>query len=215
KVAQANYNNYVSQLQYYVIASPIDGVVIGKPTPAGQTVAQGISSPQVIMYIADMSKMQIKVLVDETDIGRVKLGQTVSFTVDTYPNKTFTGKVTTISRSATTSSNVVYYPVYVDVDSSEGLLFPTMTARTTIRVGESKNVMVVPVSSVKEEKGKKYVQVMVNGKAQNITVETGLNDDDNVEITTGLNIGDQVIVPGAAPTGAATTKQNQGPPPAI
>ena len=215
KVAQANYNNYVSQLQYYVIASPIDGVVIGKPTPAGQTVAQGISSPQVIMYIADMSKMQIKVLVDETDIGRVKLGQTVSFTVDTFPNKTFTGKVTTISRSATTSSNVVYYPVYVDVDSSEGLLFPTMTARTTIRVGESKNVMVVPVSSVKEEKGKKYVQVMVNGKAQNITVETGLNDDDNVEITTGLNIGDQVIVPGAAPTGAATTKQNQGPPPAI
>jgi len=215
KVAQANYNNFVSQLQYYVIASPIDGMVIGKPTPAGQTVAQGISSPQVIMYIADMSKMQIKVLVDETDIGRVKLGQTVAFTVDTYPNKTFSGKVATISRSATMSSNVVYYPVYVDVDLSEGLLFPTMTARTTIHVGESKNVLVVPVATVKEDKDKKYVQVKLDGKTQNITVEIGLSDNDNVEITSGLNLGDQVVVPGAAPAGAAATRQNQGPPPAI
>ncbi|MHC1762568.1 MAG: efflux RND transporter periplasmic adaptor subunit [Negativicutes bacterium] len=214
KVAQSTYNNYVAQLQYYVITSPIDGMVIGKPTPAGQTVAQGISSPQVIMYVADMSKMQIKVLVDETDIGRVKLGQTVSFTVDTYTDKTFTGKVTTISRSATTSSNVVYYPVYVDVDSSDGLLFPTMTARTTIHVGESKNVLIAPASAVKEEKGKKYVQVMSNGKIQNITVETGLSDDENVEIVSGLNAGDQVVLPGAAPS-STTNKQNQGPPPSI
>ena len=212
KVAQQTYNNYVSQLQYYVIKSPIDGVVVGKPTPAGQTVAQGISSPQVIMYVADMSKMQIKVLVDETDIGRIKLGQTVHFTVDTYPEKTFTGKVSLISRSATTSSNVVYYPVYVDVDSAEGLLFPTMTARTTIQVGESKNVLVVPASAVKEEKGKKYVQVMVNGKTQNVTVETGLSDDENVEITSGLNAGDQVVLPVAAPS---SKQQNQGPPPHI
>jgi len=211
KVAQSTYDNYVAQLQYYVITSPIDGMVIGKPTPAGQTVAQGISSPQVIMYVADMSQMQIKVLVDETDIGRVKLGQTVSFTVDTYPDKTFAGKVTTISRSATTSSNVVYYPVYVDVASSDGLLFPTMTARTTIHVGESKNVLVVPASAVKEEKGKKYVQVMVNGKTQNVTVETGLSDSENVEITSGLKAGDQVVLPGAAPS--TTTKQVQGPSP--
>jgi HlyD family secretion protein len=213
KVAQSTYNNYVTQLQYYVITSPIDGMVIGKPTPAGQTVAQGISSPQVIMYVADMSKMQIKVLVDETDIGRVKLGQNVSFTVDTYIDKIFTGKVTTISRSATTSSNVVYYPVYVDVDSSDGVLFPTMTARTTINVGESKNVLLVPASSVKEEKGKKFVQVVVEGKPQNVTVETGLSDDENVEITSGLMAGDQVVLPGAAPLN--NKNQNQGPPPRI
>ena len=214
EVAQQTYNNYVSQLQYYVITSPIDGVVVGKPTPAGQTVAQGISSPQVIMNVADMSKMQIKVLVDETDIGRIQLGQTVAFTVDAYPDKTFTGKVALISRSATTSSNVVYYPVYVDVGSAEGLLFPTMTARTTIQVGESKNVLVVPAAAVKEEKGQKYVQVMTNGKAQSVTVETGLSDDENVEIKNGLNAGDQVILPVAKPT-ATTTQQNQGPPPRL
>ena len=120
--------------------------------------------------------------------------------------------MTTISRSATTSSNVVYYPVYVDVDSADGLLFPTMTARTTIQTGESKDVLVVPTSAVKEEKGKKYVQAMVNGKSQNITVETGLSDDDNVEIISGLNAGDQVILP-TVKAGAAAGQQNQGPPP--
>jgi len=214
QVAQETYNNYAAQLGYYVITSPIDGVIVGKPTPAGQTVVQGISSAQIIMYVADMSKMQIKVLVDETDIGRIKLGQKVNFTVDTYADKTFTGMVSLVSRSATTSSNVVYYPVYVDVDKSEGLLFPTMTARTTIYVGESKNVLVVPASAVKEEKGKKYVQVKSNGKNQNVTVETGLSDDEYVEITSGLNAGDQVVLPGAAPS-SSTTKQNQGPPPPI
>lgn len=214
EVAQANFDNFSSQLQYYVITAPIDGVVIGKPTPAGQTVAQGISTPQVIMTIADMSQMQIKVLVDETDIGQVKLGQKVSFTVDAYPDRTFTGKVSIISRSATTSSNVVYYPVYVDVDDAGGVLFPTMTARTTIHIGERKDVLVVPASAIKEEKGKKYVQVMQNGKPQNVAVETGLSDDEKVEIISGLNAGDQIVLPVAKPS-SASDKQNQGPPPRI
>lgn len=211
-VAQSNYNNFVSQLGYYVITSPIDGMVVGTPTPAGQTVAQGISSPQVIMTIADMSKMQIKVLVDETDIGKIKAGQTVSFTVDSYSDKTFTGRVTGISRSATTSSNVVYYPVYVDVEAPQGQLFPTMTARVSIHVGESRNAIVVPSSAVKEEKGQKYVQVLVNGKEQSTPVKTGLTDDDNVEILSGLSEGDQVVLPANKPS-TATTIQNQGPPP--
>ena len=87
-----------------------------------------------------------------------------------------------------------------------------MTARTTLQVGESKNVLVVPAAAVKEEKGQKYVQVMTNGKAQSVTVETGLSDDENVEIKGGLNAGDQVILPGAKPT---TNQQNQGPPPRL
>ncbi len=211
-VAQATYDNYVSQLDYYVIKSPIDGIVIGKPTPAGQTVAQGISTPQVIMTIADMSQMQIKVLVDETDIGKVKVGQNVSFTVDAYSDKTFTGKVTSISKSATTSSNVVYYPVYVDVDSPQGLLYPTMTARVTIDVGESKNTLVVPLSAVKEEKGQKYVQLMINGTVQNTPVQIGLSDNDKVEILSGLSEGDNVVLPAAKPK-TNTNNQNQGPPP--
>ncbi|MDF2633223.1 MAG: efflux transporter, family, subunit [Pelosinus sp.] len=213
-VAQSTYNSNASQLGYYIITAPIDGMVIGTPTPAGQTVAQGISTPQVIMTIADMSKMQIKVLVDESDIGRVLTGQEVSFTVDSYATQTFTGKVTRISRSATTSSNVVYYPVYVDVESAQSLLYPTMTARVTIKVGESKNVLVAPLAAVKEEKGQKYVQLMVNGKAQNAPVSVGLSDEEKVEIRSGLNEGDSIILP-ATKARTATTTQNQGPPPPI
>jgi HlyD family secretion protein len=213
-VAQSTYNNFVSQLGYYVITSPLDGIVVGTPTPAGQTVAQGISSPQVIMTIADMSKMQIKVLVDETDIGKVKEGQAVSFTVDSYSDKTFTGKVTGISRSATTSSNVVYYPVYVDVESPQGLLFPTMTARVGIHVGESRNAIIAPSFTVKEEKGQKFVQVLVNGKEQSRPVDTGLTDDENSEILSGLSVGDLVVLPADKP-GTAAEIQNQEPPPPI
>lgn len=212
--AKAVYDNYASQLEHYVIKSPIDGVVIGTPTPAGETVVQGLSSAQTLMTIADMSKMKIKVLVDETDIGKVKAGQNVSFTVDAYADRTFTGKVTSISKNATTSSNVVYYPVYVEVDSSEGLLYPTMTARVTINIGEKNNVLVVPLAAIKEEKGQKYVQVMVNGTAQNTPIKIGLSDDENAEIITGLNEGDNVVLP-ASKSKAVKNTQNQGPPPPI
>ena len=212
-VAQATYENYAAQLDYYIIKAPIAGVVIGEPTPAGQTVVQGLSAAQTLLTIADMSKMQVKAMVDETDIGKVKVGQTVSFTVDAHSDKKFSGKVRKISKDATTSSNVVYYYVYVDVDSTQGLLYPTMTARVTLQVGESKNVLVVPLSAVKEEKGQKFVQVMVGAQAQNTLVTVGLSDDENIEISSGLKEGDNVILPAAAPK--ATSSQNQGPPPRL
>lgn len=212
--AKATYDNNISQLGYYRITSPVDGMVVGKPTPAGETIVQGISAAQSLLTIADMSKMQIKALVDETDIGKIKAGQQVSFTVDAQTDKTFTGKVTSISRSATTSSNVVYYPVYIEVDSSEDLLFPTMTARVTIIIGERKNAIVVPLAAIKEDNGQKSVEVMVNGKAQSTTVKSGLRDDDNIEILSGLSENDQIVIP-AAKAKTATTKQNQGGPPPI
>jgi len=211
-VAQSTYNNYAAQLDYYVIKSPIDGVVVGKPTPAGQTVAQGISSPQVIMTVADMSKMQIKVLVDETDIGKIKVGQNVTFTVDAYTDTTFNGKVTSISKSATTSSNVVYYPVYVDVDQTQGLLYPTMTARVNVITGQSTNAMLVPLAAVKDNGGQKYVQVMVNGKVEDVPVQVGLSDDQHSEIISGLQEGAQVVIPAAKAAITKTQNQHQGPP---
>lgn len=163
------------------------------------------------MTIADMSKMQIKVMVDETDIGKIQPGQAVSFSVDAYTDKKFSGKVTSISKSATTTSNVVYYPVYVDVDSPEGLLYPTMTARVTITAGQSQNSLVVPLSAIKEEKEQKYVQVMVNGKQERAMVKIGLSDDEQVEILSGLQEGDMVVLPASK---VSTTKNNQqGPPP--
>jgi HlyD family secretion protein len=212
--AKAIYDNNVSQLGYYVITSPVDGMVVGTPTPAGETIVQGISAAQSLLTIADMSNIEIKTLVDETDIGKVKVGQQVSFTVDAQTDKTFTGKVTSISRNATTSSNVVYYPVYVKVDSPEDLLYPTMTARVTITVGERKNALVVPLAAIKEENGQKVVDVMVNGKAQSTLITTGLKDDENIEVLTGLSQADQIVIP-EVKASTTTTKQNQGGPPPI
>jgi len=202
-VAKATYDDAASQLSYTIITAPIDGLVIGKPIPAGQTVAPGISNPMVLLTVADLSKMQIQGQVDESDIGRVKLGQKVDFTVDAYPGKTFTGIVSLISQKAVIQSNVVYYTVYVDVDSPQGMLFPTMTARVTVKVGESRNTIVIPLSAVKEIKGQKTVQVMVDGKPQTTTVQLGLADDEKTEILGGLNEGDQVVLPAAKPAAGA------------
>ncbi|MDT8902241.1 efflux RND transporter periplasmic adaptor subunit [Anaeroselena agilis] len=194
QVAQATHDDAASQLNDTIIKAPIDGIVIGKPIPAGQTVSPGISTPMVLMTIADMSKMQISVQVDESDVGRVKKGQKVSFTVDAYPDKTFAGTVSNVSNKASIQSNVVYYPVTVDIDSPQGLLKPTMTARVSIHVGESKNVLIVPLSAVKQTKGQQYVQVMKDGKPQNVTVKLGLASDDRVEIADGLKDGDKILL---------------------
>jgi HlyD family secretion protein len=152
----------------------------------------------VLMTIADMSMMQISVQVDESDVGRVKNGQKVSFTVDSYPGKTFTGVVSNVSNKATITQNVVYYPVTVDIDNPEGLLKPTMTARVSVHVGESKNVLIIPLSAIKQAKGQQYVQVMKDGKTQNVNVQLGLASDDRVEVAGGLKDGDQIVLSTAA-----------------
>lgn len=205
-VAQAAYDDAVSQLADTVIKAPVDGTVIGKPIPAGQTVSPGISTPMVLLTVADMSKMQIEAQIDETDIGNVSVDQKVTFTVDAYPGKTFTGVVSNISQKANIQQNVVYYPVIIDVDSPQGLLRPTMTARITVLVGERKNVLTVPLAAVKEAKGQRYVVVDLGDKQQNVTVVTGLASDERIEIISGLRDGDKIVVnqsksPSGAPIG--------------
>ncbi len=193
-VAQAAYEDAVSQLNETVIRSPINGKVIGKPTPAGQAVAPGVSSPMVLLTIADMSKMQIETQVDESDIGKIQVGQQVLFTVDAYPGKSFSGVVSNVSQKATIVSNVVYYKVLVDVAGSENLLKPSMTARVSIQVAESKNTLMVPLAVVKSNNGEKYVMAVNNGKQEKRTVTTGLTSDEKIEIVSGLVEGDQVVV---------------------
>ncbi|MEN6566230.1 MAG: efflux RND transporter periplasmic adaptor subunit [Veillonellales bacterium] len=193
-VAQAAYDDAVSQLADTIIKAPIDGVVIGKPTPAGQAVSPGFSSQMVLMTIADMDKMQIQTQVDESDIGKVKNGQHVTFTVDAYPGETFTGVVSNVSQKATVQSNVVYYNVMVDVDNKENLLKPTMTARVSINVGQSSNTLVVPLTAVKMINGQYVVGVEKDGKVENAVVTTGLSNDEKIEILSGLTDGDHVVV---------------------
>lgn len=195
KVAQASYDDAMSQLNDTVIVSPIDGVVIGKPIPAGQTVAQGISNPMVILTVADMSQMQIETLIDESDIGKVKVGQKAIFTVDAYPGKKFIGTVTKISQKATVQQNVVYYGVFLDVDGDDEMLKPSMTARVSVSIGESKGVLTLPLSAIKTQNGKQYVVVQrEGGKTESVSVKTGLSGEDRVEVVGDVKEGDQVIL---------------------
>lgn len=196
-VAKATYDDAVSNLEDTVIKAPIDGMVIGKPIPAGQTVSPGISNPMVLLTVADLGLMQIQALVDESDIGKVKLGQSVSFTVDSYPDKTFVGEVAIISNSANIQQNVVYYPVYINVKSPEGLLKPTMTARVSIHIGERKNVLIVPTLAIKDNKGQRAVQVLRSGQPEQVKIVTGMSSEDRIEVVSGLEPGDTILLPQA------------------
>lgn len=197
EVAKASYDDAASNLEDTVIKAPIAGMVIGKPIPAGQTVSPGISNPMVLLTIADLNKMQIQALVDESDIGKIKLNQKVSFTVDAYPEKTFAGKVSTISNKANVQQNVVYYSVLIDVESPEGLLKPTMTARVSVHVGERLGVLTVPTLAIKDNRGQRFVNVQRNGQEQPeaVKITTGLSSEDRIEVVSGLKEGDTIVLP--------------------
>nr|MBN2276198.1 efflux RND transporter periplasmic adaptor subunit [candidate division Zixibacteria bacterium] len=144
KSAEAAYQRAVKNLQYAVITSPIDGIVIEKNVEGGQTVAASFSTPTLFMIAEDLNHMQIEVDVDESDIGSIKEGQQVRFDVQTYSNKEFTGSVTRIRLQPQTVSNVVTYTVIVDAANSEGLLLPGMTATVDFIIEQKKNVLLVP-----------------------------------------------------------------------
>lgn len=194
-IAQANYEQVMSSLNETVITSPINGSVIGKPLSAGEMVAQGVSNPTVILTVADMSKMQIEAQVDQTDIGKVAVGQKVTFTVDAYPGKIFTGTVAVISKKPVTQQNVIYYPVTIDVDNAENLLNPGMVARVSITISESKDALTLPLTAVRTDKNGKYVVVMEqSGQTQNVPITTGNMGDDRIEIISGLTEGTTVVI---------------------
>lgn len=216
--AQAAYDKAQADVNDTVITSPMDGTVIGEPMKEGETVSQGLSSQMVIVSVADLSSMRIELLVDETDIGEVALGQNVEFTVDAYPNKTFHGVVSNISKkqysssSSSSSSSVVYYTVYVDINKDElDGLYPSMTARATIKGRESENTLTVPVTAIRSDSEGSYVYVKNGNDVTKVYVKTGISTDKEIEITDGLKEGDQIVISGtvAGENAAPTNKNNR------
>ncbi len=136
-------------LAYTVIKSPIDGIVISRNINVGQTVAASFQAPVLFKIANDLSKMQVECSVDEADIGNVKKGQKVKFTVDAFPNENFSGRVTQVRYSPEIIQNVVTYTTIVEVDNPELKLRPGMTATVTVVVGEAKNVLRVPNSALR------------------------------------------------------------------
>ena len=126
-----------------VIRSPVDGVVLTRTIEPGQTVAASLQAPELFTIAEDLSKMKIELAVDESDIGQVREGQAVTFTADAFPNRQFRGTVEQVRLSATTTSNVVTYPVVVTVDNSDGTLLPGLTVNAEIEVSKRSGILKV------------------------------------------------------------------------
>lgn len=198
--AQANYATASANMGYTKIVSPVKGIVISKEVEVGQTVAASFQTPTLFMVAEDLTKMRIETSVSEADIGKVKEGQEVEYTLDGYPDSIFKGTVTQVRLSPVTESNVVTYTVVIEVDNQEGKLLPGMTANVSIITSKKEDVLTVPNVALKftlADNKKKYEQkgIWINkkGKPTRINVETGVSDDTYIEVISDeLKEGDMV-----------------------
>ena len=147
--AQASQDRAETNLGNAKVCSPIDGTVIERNVEVGQTVAASLQAPKLFLIAEDLSHMEIKGLVDESDIGQVRVGQNVRFTVQAYPNETFSGAVRQIRLQPQTIQNVVNYTVVVDATNDRGLLLPGMTATMEFIVERVEDVLTVPAAALR------------------------------------------------------------------
>lgn len=197
-----------TNLGYATITSPIDGVVLSKSVEEGQTVAASFSTPELFTIAQDLTNMQVVADVDEADIGDVKEGERVSFTVDAYPDDTFEGEVKQVRQEATTTNNVVTYEVVISAPNADLKLKPGLTANVTIYTAERKGVLSVPSKALrftpqKETVGKMKIVDAANAKNKVWTIEgnsivahkvnIGMTDGTHTQIVGGIAEGTKVV----------------------
>ncbi|MHB8846690.1 MAG: efflux RND transporter periplasmic adaptor subunit [Nitrospirota bacterium] len=196
--AKADQDYAKAQLSYATITAPIGGTIASVTTQQGETVAAGLSAPTFITII-DLDKLEVNAYVDETDVGKIGVGQEALFTVDTFADRDFTGKVTAIYPRAVLQENVVNYITLISIANPEGKLKPDMTANVTITLKKKKGVLAVPGAAVVREGGRKYVMLQgTDGKATRREVKTGWKEGTYLEITSGLKEGDVVVMAGGS-----------------
>ena len=206
--SKENVQRAQTNLGYATITSPIDGTVISKSVEEGQTVAASFSTPELFTIAKDLTNMQVIANVDEADIGGVKEGNRVTFTVDAYPDDTFEGTVKQVRLEATTTNNVVTYEVVISAPNADLKLKPGLTANVTIYTQERSGVLAVANKALrftptKETVGKDMKFVDCKGKNKVWTlngntltahpVTIGQSDGINTEITKGLKQGDKIV----------------------
>ena len=172
--AQAQLNRAQINLGYATILAPIEGVVISKSVEQGQTVAASLNSPTLFTIVDDLAKMQVQASIDEADIGQVKEGDGVIFTVDAYPEDKFTGSVKQIRIQPVIVSNVVNYVVIIDVPNPDLKLMPGMTANITVKVNEATDVLKVPVKALSFRPPNFYLNELMSGLPD--TTKKRIND---------------------------------------
>lgn len=197
-----------TNLGYATITSPIDGVVLSKEVEEGQTVASSFSTPTLFKIARDLTDMRVIADVDEADIGDVKEGQRVTFTVDAFPDDTFEGQVTQVRQEAATESNVVTYEVVISAPNDDLKLKPGLTANVVILTMEAKDVLAVPSKALRftpreamlnsdetitDTDAKEKVWVKEGSNLKAVAVETGMTNGTLTQITKGLKPGTHVL----------------------
>ena len=184
-------------LDYVVIRAPVSGVVIDLNVEEGEIITsstRAFGEGTILMKIANLSKMIVKVNVNEIDITNVKEGEDVKIYFDAIKGKVYHGKVKKVSVSGRAEQNIVVFPVEIEILDADSLIKPGMTADVDIICGEARNVLLIPKSAIIKRDGKKFVLKIVNGKPYPQPVITGLEDDLNVEIKEGLAEGDTIVL---------------------
>lgn len=213
-----------TNLGYATITSPIDGTVLSKSVEEGQTVASSFSTPTLFTIVKDMTDMRVIANVDEADIGGVKEGQRVTYTVDAYPNETFEGTVTQVRNEATTENNVVTYEVVISAPNPDLKLKPGLTANITIYTLEQNNIVSVPTKALrftpthgmvgKSDKiidcqGKQKLWVKEGNTFRAVPVQTGMTDGTRTQIVKGISEGTLVVIDLKEGTNEAETQAEE------
>lgn len=222
---QATLQNNLTNLRYTKIISPVNGVVVSRSVDVGQTVAASFQTPTLFTVAQDLTKMQIEVSVSEADIGKVKVGQDVDYTLDGYPDQTFKGKVTQVRISPTTVSNVVTYTVIVSVNNDDEKLKPGMTANVSIITNKKKGALCVKNAAMRFTpvditKGKKFkeqgIWILRNNKPERLVIKIGITDSDYTEIISSeIKQGDDVIIGSLDKKSKNANKNNMPKPPGM
>jgi HlyD family secretion protein len=215
-MVQAQLKRDSTNLNYSVIRSPVNGVVVSREVDIGQTVAASLQTPTLFKIARDLAKMQIDSSYAEADIGSLKVGQQATFRVDAFPNRSFRGVVKQVRLNPTIQQNVVTYDVVVAVDNPEQILMPGMTAYVNILIAQRKDVLLVPNAALRfrpadagpradkspEGRGKGKpdgqsgtVHVIENGQPKAVRISVGITDNRMTEVVGGdLKEGDAVII---------------------
>lgn len=194
KQAQANLADAVTQLSYGKIFAPIAGTVESVSTQEGETVAASFAAPTFVTLL-DLSRLEVWAYVDETDIGKIHVGQNASFTVDTYGDYEFAGKVTAIYPQAQIRDNVVDYVTVIRFQPPrDRILRPEMTTTVRVALEQRQNVLALPVRVIHREGKRQFVMSRVADHPERRWITTGLRDDSYWEITDGLRENDEVLV---------------------
>jgi HlyD family secretion protein len=198
---QANLKQLEEQLSYTDIVSPIDGIVLSRDVQMGDAVSSILvlgSSATLVMTLGDTSEVYVKGKVDESDIGKVYLGQPARIKVESFKDKTFTGKVTKISPMGVEKDNVTTFEVRVSIQNPGGELKAEMTANAEVILEEHKNVLQIPEGAILYDKDKKASVEIPNPKGKDgkekIAVNIGISNGAKTEVLSGLKEGDQVVL---------------------